>query len=348
MIKLGILGGGQLGLFIAESALKLNKEIEIHVYDTNEFAPAKDVANCFYYGSFTDRDKLTDFFSNVDIVTYEFENIDNSILPLLDEVNCPQGSLALETMQNRTMEKEWINKLPGVQTVPYQSTNDEIEITYPYIIKTNTEGYDGKGQFLIRRDEDLEKYLKPNMVLEKYLENIEEYSVLIARSKNGDIKTYPLLNNIHINQILYTSKFSNLSEKLTNKMVDKAKQIVESLDYYGVLCVEYFVSEGEVYVNEVAPRVHNSGHITMDAANVSQFELHVRALLGMELPNIEIDESLAMINVLGHQMKAVEELKEIPGQFYDYGKKSYKRDRKVGHINISIDNLNYIKGVLNK
>ncbi len=342
--SLGILGGGQLGKMIAEAAKCLDPPLTVAIYDASPQACGKSVCDSFTCGAFDDAKAIEEFAQGVDIITYEFENIFPDVVEPLPQAI--QGALALRILQNRSLEKEFINSLDGLKSVPYKEVNEDFSFPYPYIVKTTTLGYDGKGQYVIRDESDLHR-VKVGMVAETYLEEIREYSLIIARNINGEITHYPPIENVHINQILDTSTFASLDHSLEQKMVEKAEMIATKLDYIGVLAVEYFLCDNHLYVNEVAPRVHNSGHLTMDASNVSQFDLHLYSLLGKSFPKIEVDTRWCMVNVLGQHYEGVKK-GPIPGKFYDYGKKSTQHNRKVGHVNGYLNDLHAIQEARNR
>lgn len=353
-MKLGIFGGGQLARMIALEGYKLG--LEINIYDKNENACAKDLAKNFFNYDFLDEEKVDEFFALNDIVTYEFENIDPDFLKK-HEAKIPQGVMALELLQDRFVEKNFINSLDGIKCVSFCLANENIVET-PFILKTRRFGYDGKGQLLVTdKNTDIEKFKNENYIIEKYLENITEYSIVIARTRSGEMYNYEPLKNVHKKGILKTSTFEKyLDEDIKSKMIEKAKLIAEKLNYIGVLCVEFFVSNGEVYVNEVAPRVHNSGHITIEGANISQFMLHVHAIVDLPIPKISSYSKYYMVNVLGHDMKKMElmqkDKKFARCHFHNYGKNSYDTNRKVGHItfkdsdDLIFNILNNIKGAI--
>ena len=328
-MRIGILGGGQLGKMLAQAARALPLAVEIAIYDASPSACARTESDSFTVGSFCDAQAIEQFASEVDIVTYEFENIDPDIVDSLS--NAVQGSQALRTLRNRLLEKQFINTLPGVQCVPYTLVEEEQPLAYPFIVKPVSLGYDGKGQRVIKNDADL-RFVSPGMVAEHYLQEVTEYSMVIARSITGEFVSYPVFENDHIHQILDSTRFAEIDKKLQERMHSKAIVIAEALDYYGTLTVEFFLSQGTLYVNEVAPRVHNSGHVTLDAANASQFDLHLQSLLGLPFPKLEVDTSWCMVNVLGQHYAQVRSA-SFPGRFYDYGKQSTVQNRKVGHIN---------------
>jgi 5-(carboxyamino)imidazole ribonucleotide synthase len=341
--SIGIIGGGQLGKMLAEAAKHLPFPIAVGIYDAAPDACAATVCDIFLQGAFSDAKAIQQFASSYDVITYEFENISATTLEGLPHL--PQGTRALHILQNRLREKQFINQLPGIPTVTYASIDDTCSLSYPYVIKTTEFGYDGKGQQIIRSDQDLHLVSK-GMIGEQYLGHLTEYSVILARSITGEITHFPVLENTHVNQILDTSQFAEVPEEMTTRMVAKTVAIAEALNYYGVLTVEFFSHHGELFVNEVAPRVHNSGHITLDATNVSQFDLHLYCLLGIPLPEIITDYSWCMVNVLGQHYEAIRHT-QIPAKFYDYGKHSTRHNRKVGHINGKLEHLELIKEVRN-
>ncbi len=343
MKSIGIFGGGQLAKMIMLEGYKMG--YTFNVYDPNDQAVAKPLSNIFYNFDFTDEKQIDSFFEINDVFTYEFENIDPVFLEK-HTTKIPQGVEALKLLQDRYFEKNFVNSLDGVKTVGFKLGNTSEEITFPCIIKTRRNGYDGKGQFLITKKEELkEELLNENYVIEDFIKDIVEYSIVIGRNANGETFSYEPIKNIHRKGILYESTFAkDINIDLKNKMLDKAKEIIKSLNYVGVLCVEYFVKGEEVYVNEIAPRVHNSGHITIEASNVSQFKLHLLCILGLNVPELKCYDNYYMVNVLGHDLETVEEMlldKEFKNvNYHIYGKNSYVKNRKVGHITFEdIDDL---------
>ena len=342
--KIGILGGGQLGLMLARAAERLPFPVEISIYDRLPEACARTESHSFHCGDFDDVHAIQQFAKDLDVITYEFENISPSVVEILP--NVPQGTRALRTLQNRLSEKKFINSLPGIPTVPYTEVTSDFSFDYPYIVKTAQFGYDGKGQHIVHGTQDL-KYAEKGMIAEQYLPGITEYSLIIARNIHGEIAHFPIFENVHRNHILDTTWFASVSQELESQMIEKAQAIIRTLDYYGVLTVEFFLSGQNLYVNEVAPRVHNSGHITLNAANVSQFDLHIYSLLGMNFPKIIVDTTWCMVNVLGQHYESVT-MNHFPGTFYDYGKNSTVKNRKVGHINGKLSDIERLKEVRNR
>ncbi len=335
MKSVGIFGGGQLAKMIMLEGYKMG--YTFNVYDPNEQAVAKPLANEFYNDDFLNEEKIDKFFDINDVFTYEFENVNPDFLEKHKE-KIPQGIEALKLLQDRYFEKNFINSLDGVKTVGFSLGDTTEEIKYPCLIKTRRNGYDGKGQFFVTKEEELDKsILNENYVIEEFISGITEYSIVIGRDINGNTYAYEPINNVHKKGILYTSTFAkDIDNKIKNKMLEKAKLIIDNLDYVGVLCVEYFVKDENVYVNEIAPRVHNSGHLTIEASNLSQFKLHLLCILGLNIPDIKCFDNYYMVNVLGHDLESVEKMifdKEFKNiNYHIYGKNSYVKNRKVGHL----------------
>ncbi len=350
--KIGIFGGGQLAKMMALEGSYMG--IGFNIYDPNPDSCGKNLGQKFFNKNFLDKGAITDFFNVSDVVTYEFENVRSDFfLPFQNKI--PQGVKALQLLQDRFTEKKFINSLKGATTVNFQLASEEIKIEKPFILKTRRNGYDGKGQTLVKKDEIVpNEYLNDNYIIEEFLEgkNFQEYSIVMGRSKNEDIAYFPAFSNEHKDGILHISTIKELDQSIVKQMINKTKEIILALDYYGVLCVEFFVIDDKVYVNEVAPRVHNSGHLTIEGCNISQFKLHMLCILGLPLPTIEYYPDYYMINVLGQHMNTVNKMignkdyKDV--SFHIYGKNSNVTNRKVGHITFRNKNnlLNKIKGVI--
>ncbi len=339
-MNVGIFGGGQLAKMIMLEGYKMG--LRFNVYDPNDKAVSSYLSNEFFNYEFLDEKKIDEFFNINDVFTYEFENVEPSYLAKHTK-KIPQGIEALKILQDRFLEKQFINSLSGVTTAKFWLGNDVENITYPCIVKTRRNGYDGKGQKFVKTKDELPS-IDVNYVVEEFVEDIIEYSIIIGRNKNGKTYVYDPINNLHKKGILYRSTFAkNIDTEVKEKMIFKSKKIIEKLDYYGVLCVEFFVKEGNVYVNEVAPRVHNSGHMTIEASNISQFKLHLHCILGIPVPDIECYEDYFMINILGHDLEECEKMmidEEFRNvNYHIYGKDSYVKNRKVGHMTFKGNDL---------
>jgi 5-(carboxyamino)imidazole ribonucleotide synthase len=341
-IILGIIGGGQLGSMLAISAKKLNIKTVIFCDDID--APAQNFCNKFIYGNYDNRDKIIEFVNLVDFVTYEFENIPFDTLNEINKLKpvLPKPSVN-RLIQHRLAEKDFINNL-NIRTTRYVSIEkksdiDALEDFLPGILKTTTLGYDGKGQHPIQSSEELSSLnidFSKSYILEKLVKLKKEISIIITRFNNNKYEIYEPIENTHENQILKHSKIpADINEKIFNQSKEWAKLIAEELKYVGTLCVEFFIDRNDnLYVNEIAPRVHNSGHLTINAFNVSQFENHVRAVCGLKQVPLKKLSNAKMINLIGEQISHYRNLSKFNENefFFDYLKKEIKEKRKMGHI----------------
>ena len=341
-ITLGIIGSGQLGSLLCQAAKKLN--IKTVVISDDEHGPAQNYSDQFIFTKYDNKDKIREFISKVDIVTYEFENIPIEILKSIDKERkvLPRPSIN-QTVQNRKLEKTFVNDL-GIKTTEWAFIKSVEDVKknkrlLPGILKTNTLGYDGHGQFVLNSLQDIKKdwCFTADYILEKKVNLIKEISVVITRFDNNNIYTYEPIENIHKDQILKHSKIpADITDEIFKKAQFNAKLIAEKLDYIGAMCVEYFIDENNnLLLNEIAPRVHNSGHLTINAFNISQFENHVRAVCGLNNEKVQKISNAEMINILG---KEIEEYRSKSFSdlefFFDYGKKKIKDKRKMGHLTI--------------
>tara|TARA_B100000795_G_scaffold155389_1_gene116547 strand:+ start:165 stop:1208 length:1044 start_codon:yes stop_codon:yes gene_type:complete len=338
---LGIIGGGQLGSMIAAAAKKLN--IKTIVFCDDPDAPAQKFSDEFIYGKYNDINSINKFVDKVDLVTFEFENIPFETLNEINKIKpvMPKPSVN-RLIQHRLAEKDFINKL-NIRTTQYVSIKKISEIhsiqkLLPGILKTTTLGYDGKGQHKINSIEDLKDLdidFSKEYILEKLVKLKNEFSVIITRFDYEKFEIYEPIENVHEDQILKYSKIpANISEKNLELSKKWSTQIAEELKYVGTLCVEFFVDRNEnLYVNEIAPRVHNSGHLTMNAFNVSQFENHVRAVCKLQQIKINKISNAEMINIIGEDISLYRNKKFNSNEFfYDYLKKDIKPKRKMGHL----------------
>ena len=343
---LGIIGGGQLGSMLAVAANKL--EIKTIIFSDDVDAPAQNFSNEFIYGEYNDQSKINEFVNKVDIITYEFENIPYETL---NEINMSKPVLPKPSInriiQHRIAEKDFINKL-NIRTTRYVSIEKESEMDsvadlLPGLLKTVTLGYDGKGQYTVRSLENLVSldidYSK-GYILEKLVKLKKEISIIITRFSAQKYEIYEPIENIHENQILRYSKIpADISDKILDQSRLWAMQISEELKYVGTLCVEFFIDRNDnLYVNEIAPRVHNSGHLTINAYNVSQFENHIRAICKLENIPLKKISNAKMINIIGDQITLYRNKEFTKNEFFfDYLKKKIKDKRKMGHLTTLIN-----------
>ena len=309
-ITLGILGGGQLGSMLSVAAKKLF--IKSIIYSDDQDAPAQNFCDEFIFANYKDRDKIYEFSNKVDYITFEFENIPYETLNELNKLKkvSPKPSIN-RLIQHRLAEKDFINKL-NLRTTRYVHISNKKDLEpltdfFPGILKTTTLGYDGKGQYPIQSIEQISSTnidFSKEYILEKLVKLKKEISVIITRFGNNKYEIYEPIENTHEDQILKYSKIpADINEKLFNQSKDWAIQIAEELKYIGTLCIEFFIDRNDnLYVNEIAPRVHNSGHLTINAYNISQFENHVRAVCALKQIQLKKISNAEMINLIGNQI----------------------------------------------
>ena len=344
-IRLGVIGGGQLGSLLCAAAKKL--KVETIVLSDDKDGPAQKFCDHFIYSKYEDNEKLKEFISKVDVVTYEFENIPINFLNLIEKEKkvLPYPKIN-KVAQNRKLEKTFVNDL-GINTTNwvYIKSAEDIKKNQqllPGILKSNTLGYDGKGQFFINSLDDIKQdwCFTSDYILEKKVNLKKEISVIIARYMDGTLSYYEPIENVHKNQILYKSKIpADISEKIFKDAINNAKKIAENFSYIGVLTVEFFITENdELLVNEIAPRFHNSGHLTIEAFNISQFENHVRCVCDLESKFIEKISNAEMYNILGFEIQDFKKKSFKKNEFFhDYFKKEPREGRKMGHLTILKD-----------
>ena len=339
---LGIIGSGQLGSMLCQAAKKLN--VKTVVISDDEQGPAQKYADQFIFAKYDDQQKIKQFTDKADVVTFEFENIPISILKQIEKEKkvLPKPEIN-RIIQNRKLEKSFVNEL-GIETTKWSFIEKAEDVTknsnlLPGILKTNTLGYDGQGQFVLKSLADVKKdwCFTADYILEKKVNLKKEISVIITRFIDGETFIYEPIENLHKDQILKHSKIpANIDEKIYKQAQNNAKIIADALDYVGSMCVEYFIDQDDnLLVNEIAPRVHNSGHLTINAFNISQFENHIRAVCGLKFEKPKKNSNAEMINILG---KEIEEYRSKTFKedefFFDYGKKIIKEKRKMGHLTI--------------
>jgi len=338
---LGIIGGGQLGSMLAIAANKL--EIKTVIFCDDIDAPAQNFSNDFVHGEYNNKNKIKEFLDKVDVVTYEFENIPYETLNEINKIKpvLPKPSVN-RIIQHRLAEKDFINNL-NIRTTRYVSIEkksdiESVEELLPGILKTTTLGYDGKGQHPISSLKNLDSinvdYSK-GYILEKLVKLKKEISIIITRFDIQKYEIYEPIENVHEDQILKNSKIpSEISDKILEQSKLWATLISEELKYVGTLCVEFFIDRNDnLYVNEIAPRVHNSGHLTINAYNVSQFENHVRAVCKLEQIPLKKISNAMMTNIIGDQITNYRNKEHGENEFFfDYLKKEIKQKRKMGHL----------------
>lgn len=375
--SIGILGGGQLGRMLTLSAKAMGYRVA--VLDPSSDCPAAQVADTHVQSNYQDSKGANQLGRQADVITYEFENVDSTIVEKLEESNyLPQGSLLLKITNNRSNEKKILSSF-GLPVAPYEilkqdpfslvnneptthiklvsSDENHLEnslmkalekLGMPVVMKTTTGGYDGKGQWVIRNERDFisashvfnqPEYQDTDFIVEKFIPFEKEISVIVARNSRGEIETYPVSENIHVNNILHLSVVpARIPEEKQREAQEIARLIAQNLEIVGLLAVEMFYNQdGSLYINELAPRPHNSGHFTMDASETSQFEQHIRAICNLPLGKPDLLSPVVMANLLGqHMERFMEIIPRLPKEvkFHLYGKKQAVHNRKMGHINV--------------
>lgn len=340
---IGILGGGQLGRMLSLAASRLG--LDTHIYSPENISPAKDISRYATTASYEDIGTLQDFAGKCDVVTYEFENVPATTAAAVAAVGeLRPGALALEIAQDRLSEKTFIQNKAGVAVAPFEKVDSVFDLRravrklgLPAVLKTRRFGYDGKGQAIIRSEDDIDqawsKMKEQPAILEGFVPFRREVSIVGARSADGEFTALPLIENVHKDHILHTSTCPTNGDNGAAR--DMSAKIMERLGYIGVMATEFFEMEnGDLIVNEIAPRVHNSGHFSQNAGCCDQFEQHIRAVAGWPLGNMQPKHSVVMTNLIGAEVKTWLKLATLPNtHVHLYGKSKIRSGRKMGHVN---------------
>jgi 5-(carboxyamino)imidazole ribonucleotide synthase len=349
---LGVLGGGQLGAMFTAASKRLGYRVA--VWDPDPDAPALKLADLPLAAPFTDQASLATFSTSIAAATYEWENIPAATVQALERgVPVRPAPRILQIIQNRIEQKTFLagHKIP---VAPFHAVTSPDQLTvpdavgFPALCKTATLGYDGRGQWRLsgsqdvrRLQDELRAHPQHRWVIERFLPFEKELSVLVVRGADGDRRFYPVVENVHEAGILRTTRVpAAIDEKTAGQAAALAGSVIDALDGIGVFCVELFLmKDGGFFVNEVAPRPHNSGHYTLDACTVSQFEQQVRAVCGLPLGEVKLTSSAAMVNLIGEDFtKATTDekvqafLRQSGARLHVYGKKSVRPGRKMGHV----------------
>ena len=363
---LGIIGGGQLGMMITEAAKKMPGNIsKVIVLDPTKNCPAAQAGAEQIIADFKDEKAIHELAENSDIITYEIESGDSGVLKSVEskcQINPSPETLRI--IQDKLLQKTFLfdNNIPVAEFVQIKSPDDVEKgikkFGFPVLLKARRDAYDGRGNFKINSKEDIHKafeyFQEKNVMLEKFVPFKMEVSVIAARNTRGQIKTYPLVENIHEENILrQTIAPARVSKEISNKAEKIAIDTMNVLKGAGVFGIEMFVTANdEILINEIAPRVHNSGHHTLQSSETSQFEQHLRAILGLELGSVKLAHPTIMYNILGSKEFKGEycpiEISEPDIYLKMYGKKVSKPKRKLGHINLVAKNGETINDLLQK
>lgn len=349
---IGIIGGGQLGRMMAIAAKEMGYRVA--VLEPTQDSPCAQVSDIEIVAPYNDLDAAKKLAEVSDVITYEFENVDHVVLGWLEEnAYLPQGSKLIQITQDRANEKKAIVE-SGAEVAPYYVVNniEDLqnglkELGMPAVLKTCRGGYDGKGQAVIKNAEHISEAKKllshGTCVLEKWISFQKEISVIVTRSVSGEVSTFPVAENIHVDNILsQTIVPARITDDIANKAKEKAINLAKSINMIGTLAVEMFLTDtGDIFINELAPRPHNSGHYTLNACETSQFEQHIRAVCDWPLGKPDLLKPVVMANILGEHLQLV--LDKLD-QFTDcklhlYGKAEAKVKRKMGHLNILADSV---------
>lgn len=337
---IGILGGGQLGRMSAHAAARLG--YRTHIYTPEKDSPGGEVASAVTLAGFDDTAALRAFCAEVDVVTFEFENIPPAVLDVLDEtgVACRPGTAVLRIGQDRVLEKQFLGRM-GIEVAPWGVVEDFSAIPYPAVLKTTRLGYDGRGQARVNNRDEAEAAfarLAPHpLVWEAFMPFALEISAVAARGLDGSIAVFDITENIHRHHILDQSRVPARISEATRAVAEaNIRRLLDGLDMVGVLALEMFVMpDGKVIANEIAPRPHNSGHWTMDACQVSQFDQHIRAVAALPVlaPRRHVD--VVMQNLVGPEGAAMWDavLADPAAVPHWYGKAEVRPGRKLGHVN---------------
>ncbi len=365
---LGIIGGGQLGMMLTEAANKFPNEIsEVIVLDPTKGCPASQVGAKQIIADFKDEKAIIDLASKADILTYEIESGNSDVLKSLETTTKINPSPdTLKKIQDKLIQKTFLaeNQLPVAEFVEVISLDDLQQkikkFGFPSLLKTRKNSYDGRGNFKINSEKDLKtafnQFRDQSLMLEKYVDFRMEVSVIAVRNTKGEIGTYPLVENIHEENILRTTIApARVSKEIIENAKQVAKKTMDVLKGAGVFGIEMFVTKNdEIIINEIAPRVHNSGHHTLQSSETSQFEQHLRAILGLDLGNTQLLKNAIMWNILGPKnftgkYKPVTMARQKGVFLKMYSKMTSKPKRKLGHLNVvDLDNSENIDSLLKK
>jgi len=346
-MKIGIIGGGQLGFMTILRGMYMGFEFNI-LDKTLDVSSRKTPAKLFTFENYFE------FYNESDIITFEFEHIPIDIVKHMKEKLRPSFEIFL-LKQNRFNEKNFLlnNKFPVARFFRAENGKLAFEIIkknnfIPCVVKTTRLGYDGKGQFYIKNNENLEEIFNLNeeLIIEEYVNFEMEVSTIIARNEL-DIKVYPISQNFHKDGILiYNITPAKISKKLENKIYEIAIELSKSLNLIGIMAIEFFIKDEDVLINEIAPRPHNSGHWTLDGSITSQFEQFLRAILNLPLGETTLIKPTLMVNLIGIDKPNLNEIFKIKNSYFYWYFKEKKTKRKMGHINILLDEYNNFKEIV--
>lgn len=353
-LRLGILGGGQLGRMLIQETINLN--VDVYILDPDKNAPCKDLCAAFEVGALDDFDTVYQFGKKVDMITIEIEKVNVDALEKLEDegvIVYPQARV-IRLIQDKGLQKQFFheNDIPTAhfELIADKKALKEATLSFPYIQKLRKDGYDGRGVCKIVNESDFDNAFERPSIIEKWIDFEKELAVIVARNDNGEIKAFPCVEmefNPEMNLVEFLISPSHLSFEIEQRATELAVKIAEDLKIVGLLAVEMFLTKGgKILVNEIAPRPHNSGHQSIEGNTTSQFAQHLRAIFNLPLGNTDVIKNAVMINLLGEPdytglaiYEGIEEAMKIEGVFIHlYGKKYTKPFRKMGHVTIVNEN----------
>jgi len=357
--SIGVLGGGQLGMMMIEAANKIG--VLVHCLDPNPAAPCAKIAATFTVGDFNNYDDVYQFGKDKKVLTIEIENVNIEALEVLEKEGVkvyPQPAV-LKIIKDKGVQKQFYVDT-YVPTAPFQliegkSALIEQDLAYPFVQKLRVGGYDGKGVQVIRNKEELASAFDAPSVIESMIDFEKEISIIVARNVAGQLAVFPAVEcefSKEANLVEFQFSPANIAKEIEQKAIEIASSIIQSLELVGILAVEFFLTkQGELLVNEIAPRTHNSGHHTIECCETSQFEQHLRAVLNLELGSTRLVCPAAMVNLLGEPTynglayyEGLEEVEKMSGVFVHlYGKEKTSPNRKMGHVTILGKSMEEIK-----
>jgi 5-(carboxyamino)imidazole ribonucleotide synthase len=352
--KLGILGGGQLGKMMLYDTRKF--DIQTYVMDPNPEAPSKIACNHFETGDLMDYDRVMEFGKQVDVLTFEIESVNVKALEDLEAsgVKVYPSAATLKKIQNKSVQKEFYkaNQIPTADFMTYPSLDalkkdvSEGKVNFPFVWKSSTGGYDGKGVSVIKSKKNLEALPNGECLAEELVDFKTEIAVIVARNVSGNIKTYPVVEmefHPEANQVEYVLCPARIEPSIAEKARNLAQMVSNSFEHVGLLAIEMFLTQDDdIIVNEVAPRPHNSGHFSIEGSYTNQFEQHLRAILDLPLGETSSKTNSVMVNLVGDEnhtgdvvYQGIQTIMDMPGVTpHIYGKKQTRPFRKMGHVNI--------------
>jgi len=358
-LTLGIIGGGQLGKMLALEAKRMF--LKLAILDPDQHCPASTLADKLIVSDFKDEESIRKLARISDVLTYEIELANSQVLEDLESNNCPvhPAPRTLNIIQNKLKQKQFLKAkgIPLADFEPLTSRNQLrsrcTEFGYPLLFKACEDSYDGRGNLLIHSEEDIEDGLRHFLgracMVERFVPFSKEISIMVARNTMGQTESFPVVENIHDRNILNTTIApARISVQLAKKAKESAERAVQSLNGAGIFGVEMFLKkDGDILINEIAPRPHNSGHYSIEACSISQFEQHIRAILGLPLAKPRLLSPAVMINILGidgysgpYTFSGIRDTLEIPGlKLHFYGKIVTKPQRKLGHMTITAESI---------